>query len=59
MGVLNFVLFTAMVNQPDVLIAVARENAFRIWWIVDCRPAERYERCLEVVESEGLAQRVE
>ena len=34
MGTLNFMLFTAMVNQPDVLIAVAREDAFRIWWIV-------------------------
>ena len=33
MGALNFVLFTAMVNQPDVLIAVARDDAFRIWWI--------------------------
>ena len=34
MGGLNLFLFTALVNRPEVLIAVARENAFRIWWIV-------------------------
>ena len=40
MGALNFVLFTAMVNQPDVLIAVARGDLSNMVDL-DCRPAER------------------
>ena len=34
MGTLNFALFNTMVNHPDVLIAVVRDDAFRLWWIV-------------------------
>ena len=34
MGALNFTVFTAMINHPDVLIAVVRENPNRIWWFV-------------------------